>query len=199
MTVINNECPWKLGCSEEQFLDNLAEINLFLANVERRAFRMALYAAGTTDDALDIVQDAMLVFVRNYRNRPESEWQVLFQRTLQSRITDSHRRATVRNRFRTWLGLGSREDDDSDPIEELPDIGGQSPADILDRKGLGAAISEAVAKLPLRQQQAFLLRSWEGLDVAETASAMGCSEGSVKTHYFRAVHTLRDLLKEYSP
>jgi len=199
VTVINNECPWQLGCSEEQLLDNLAEINLFLANVEKRAFRMALYAVGTTDDALDIVQDAMLVFIRNYRNRPEGEWQVLFQRTLQSRITDSHRRATVRNRFRTWLGLGSGDDNDSDPIEALPDTGGQSPADILDRKGLGAAISAAVATLPLRQQQAFLLRSWEGLDVAETASVMGCSQGSVKTHYFRAVHTLRDLLKEYSP
>ena len=160
---------------------------------------MAVYAVGSADDALDIVQDAMLVFVRNYRNRPAAEWPVLFQRTLQSRITDSHRRAAVRNRFRTWFGLGSDEDNDTDPIEELPDIGGQSPADLLERRGLGAAIGKAVAALSLRQQQAFLLRSWEGLDVAETASAMGCSEGSVKTHYFRAVHTLRELLKEYSP
>lgn len=160
---------------------------------------MALYAVGETNDALDIVQDAMLVFVRNYRSRPIGEWQVLFQRTLQSRITDSHRRAAVRNRFRAWFGLGSGEDADSDPIEDLPALDGQSPSDILERKGMGVAISEAVAKLPLRQQQAFLLRSWEGLDVAETAAAMGCSEGSVKTHYFRAVHTLRELLKEYWP
>lgn len=183
---------------EEQTLNNSAELNQFLATVERRAFRMALYAVGETEDALDIVQEAMLVFVRNYRNRPTAEWQVLFQRTLQSRITDSYRRAAVRNRFRTWFGIGTKEDD-SDPMEELPDLDGQSPADHLERKGLGRAIGEAVAALPLRQQQAFLLRSWEGLDVAETASAMGCSEGSVKTHYFRAVHTLRELLKEYWP
>ncbi|TWJ32678.1 RNA polymerase sigma factor [Geobacter argillaceus] len=185
--------------AKEQELDNAAELNQFLAQVERRAFRMAMYAVAETEDALDIVQEAMLVFVRNYRNRPAAEWQVLFQRTLQSRITDSHRRAVVRNRFRTWFGLGSREDDDSDPIEGLPDIDGQSPADLLEREGLGKAIGEAVAALPLRQQQAFLLRSWEGLDVAETASAMGCSEGSVKTHHFRAVRTLRELLKEYWP
>ncbi len=185
--------------AKEQELDNAAELNQFLAQVERRAFRMALYAVAETEDALDIVQEAMLVFVRNYRKRPAAEWQVLFQRTLQSRITDSHRRAAVRNRFRTWFGLGSREDDDSDPIEELPDVDGQSPIELLEQKGLGKAIGEAVAALPLRQQQAFLLRSWEGLDVAETASAMGCSEGSVKTHYFRAVHTLRELLKEYWP
>ena len=159
---------------------------------------MALYAVGETNDALDIVQDAMLVFVRNYRNRPASEWQLLFQRSLQSRITDCHRRAAVRNRFRAWLGLGSGEED-NDPLETLPGIDGQSPSDLLERKGMGRAINKAVAKLPLRQQQAFLLRSWEGLDVAETAAAMGCSEGSVKTHYFRAVHTLRELLKEYWP
>lgn len=158
-----------------------------------------MYAVGSVDDALDIVQDAMLVFVRNYRTRPQNEWPVLFQRTLQSRITDNHRRAAVRNRFRTWLGFGPEADDDSDPIEALPDTEGQSPADLLERQGLGRAIGEAVATLPLRQQQAFLLRSWEGLDVAETATAMGCSEGSVKTHFFRAVHTLRELLKEYWP
>lgn len=185
--------------AEELELDNAAELNQFLKQVERRAFRMAVYAVGSTDDALDIVQDAMLVFVRNYRAKPQSEWQVLFQRTLQSRITDCHRRAAVRNRFRTWLGFSSGEEDDNDPIEALPDIEGQSPADLLERQGLGQAIGEAVAMLPLRQQQAFLLRSWEGLDVAETASAMGCSEGSVKTHFFRAVHTLRELLKEYWP
>ncbi len=180
-------------------LDNTAELDRFLKQVERRAFRMALYALGSTDDALDIVQDAMLVFVRNYRAKPQSEWPVLFQRTLQSRITDSHRRTAVRNRFRTWLGFGSGEDGDTDPIEELPDMNGQSPADLLERQGMGKAIGEAVALLPLRQQQAFLLRSWEGLDVAETAAAMGCSEVSVKTHFFRAVHTLRELLKEYWP
>ncbi len=180
-------------------LDTAAELNDFLKQTERRAFRMALYAVGSTDDALDIVQDAMLVFVRNYSSRPTNEWPVLFQRTLQSRITDSHRRAAVRNRFRSWLGFGLGDEEATDPIEELPDIEGRSPGDLLERQGLGKAIGEAVARLPLRQQQAFLLRSWEGLDVAETASAMGCSEGSVKTHFFRAVHTLRELLKEYWP
>lgn len=171
-------------------------LNSFLAEVERRAFKMALYATANSDDALDVVQDAMLAFVKSYASRPASEWGVLFHRTLQSRITDWHRRNSVRNRFRIWLG-GNREDDEENPIDKVPDTMAPDPAQELMHRDLGAAIEKALRALPLRQQQAFLLRAWEGMDVAETAFAMGCSEGSVKTHYSRAVHAMRALLEEF--
>ena len=164
--------------------------------MERRAFRTALVATGNTDDALDLVQDAMLDFARRYAVRPEGEWGVLFHRTLHSRITDWYRRSSVRNRFRVWFG-GKDGEEDENPLEKLPDEGGADPARALENRQTAAAITAALRKLPMRQRQAFLLRAWEGLDVAQTAFAMGCSEGSVKTHYSRAVHALRTLLEEY--
>ena len=173
------------------------ELNSFLADVERRAFKMALLATANIDEALDVVQDAMLAFVKRYASRPAAEWGVLFHRTLQSRIIDWRRRATVRNRFRGWLGGSNQEPDDEDPIDRVPDTSMADPAKEMMRRELGSAIENALQSLPLRQQQAFLLRAWEGLDVAETAFAMGCSEGSVKTHYSRAVHTLRNHLEDF--
>jgi RNA polymerase sigma-70 factor (ECF subfamily) len=151
------------------------------------------------DTALDIVQDAMLDFVRRYRHLPAGEWPPLFFRVLQSRICDAHRRLSVRNRFMSWLGRDDRDDDAHDPIGNAPDPSGDSPLRSLERQALGAALEAAIGSLPLRQQQAFLLRSWEGLDVAGTARAMGCSDGSVKTHYFRAVQALRKQLEEFGP
>jgi RNA polymerase sigma-70 factor (ECF subfamily) len=174
-------------------------LNSFLAEVERRAYKMALYATANSDDALDVVQDAMLAFVKRYASRPAGEWGVLFHRTLQSRITDWHRRTSVRNRFRGWLGGADQDADDEDPINNVPDRKSPDPAQELMHRDLGAAIEKALRSLPLRQQQAFLLRAWEGLDVADTAFAMGCSQGSVKTHYSRAVHTMRGLLEEFRP
>jgi RNA polymerase sigma-70 factor (ECF subfamily) len=172
-------------------------LNNFLAVVERRAFKIAHIATTNSDEALDLVQDAMLVFVKRYASRPAAEWGVLFHRTLQSRIIDWHRRETVRNRFRGWLGGGDRDQDNEDPISTVADTATPDPAEQMIRLDLGAAIENALRTLPLRQQQAFLLRAWEGLDVAETAFAMGCSEGSVKTHYSRAVHALRKHLEEF--
>lgn len=111
---------------------------------------------------------------------------------LQSRIRDWYRRSRVRNRWRVWLG---GEEDEEDPLHNLADAESPGPAELLAGQRAMGALEQALQKLPLRQQQAFLLRTWEGLDVAETAHAMGCSEGSVKTHYSRAVHTLRILLE----
>lgn len=159
---------------------------------------MARFATTDDDEALDLVQDAMLGFVRRYAGKREEEWSPLFYRTLQSRIIDWHRRTTVRNRLRGWFGGGGDDPDDGpDPLERVADPHAPDPARQLANKELGGAIEHALRKLPLRQRQAFLLRSWEGLDVAQTAVAMGCTDGSVKTHYSRAVHTLRHLLKEY--
>ncbi len=172
-------------------------MNNFLADVERRAFKIALFATANSDEALDVVQDAMLAFVKRYASRPAEEWGVLFHRTLQSRIIDWHRRATVRNRFRGWLWRDDQDPDKEDPIATVADTATPDPAEQMMRRELGTAIENALRTLPLRQQQAFLLRAWEGLDVAETAFAMGCSEGSVKTHYSRAVHTMRNQLEEF--
>ncbi len=160
---------------------------------------MALFALKDMDNALDIVQDAMLDFVRRYRHQPEGEWPPLFFRVVQSRICDAHRRRSVRNRIISWLGWGDGDDDAHELIENAPDPAGDSPLSVLERQALGVALEAAIFSLPLRQQQAFLLRSWEGLDVAETARAMGCSDGSVKTHYFRAIQALRKQLEEFGP
>jgi RNA polymerase sigma-70 factor (ECF subfamily) len=176
-----------------------APFDRFLAGVQRRAFVMARMAADNDDDALDIVQDAMYVFVRTYGNKPEAEWSPLFRRTLQSRITDWHRRTTLRQRFRVWFGGGDSDEEQDDPLHNRPDPSSPDPLGELMRSGLGEAIQGALRRLPLRQRQAFLLRAWEGLDVAETAQAMGCSTGSVKTHYFRACGALRTMLAEYGP
>ena len=174
-------------------------LNRFLQGIERRALRIAQLATGNLDDAMDLVQETMADFVKRYAAKSEGEWSPLFHRVLHSRITDWHRRTLVRERLRVWFSWGGADDDEADPLENLPDHRPESPADLLLRRGLGEAIEAALRQLPLRQRQAFLLRSWEGLDVAQTAKAMGCSEGSVKTHYFRAVHSLRELLGEYAP
>jgi RNA polymerase sigma-70 factor, ECF subfamily len=166
-------------------------LNQFLASVELKAFKIAQAALRHEDDALDAVQDAMLQLSRAYAHRPEQEWKPLFYRILENRIRDMQRRRTVRGRVIAWLPFrGEDEDDESDPIAQAPSPEPQ-PAKRLELDQALAALEKAVAALPRRQQQAFMLRTLEGLDVAETATAMGCSQGSVKTHYFRALQTLR--------
>ncbi len=181
---------------EEFPLEPLPALDRFLAGVERRAFVMARLATGNADDAHDIVQEAMLTLVRGYANRGEQEWGPLFHAILQSRIADWHRRAKVRNRLRVWFGKRNEEDED-DPLQNIADGRSPNPPGQLQDKQAMAALESAIQKLPARQQQAFLLRVWEGLDVAQTASAMKCSEGSVKTHYSRAVHALREQLENH--
>jgi RNA polymerase sigma-70 factor, ECF subfamily len=158
---------------------------------------MAQFATGNRDEALDIVQDAMLALARHYGGRGADEWGPLFHRILQSRIRDWYRRRHTQNRWLAWLS--SKDDEEEDPLAALPDPGARRPEEQLGQARAGVALESAVAALPLRQQQAFLLRAWEGLDVAATAAAMGCSQGSVKTHYSRAVHTLRELLEDHWP
>ena len=172
-------------------------LNQFLAGVELKAFKIAQAALRHEDDALDAVQDAMLQLARAYSNRPPEEWKPLFYRILENRIRDMQRRRTVRNRVMAWLPLhhGDEDDDDYDPVAQAPSNEPQ-PVRRLELDEAVGALEEALKKLPPRQQQAFLLRTLEGLDVAETATAMGCSEGSVKTHYFRALQALRAQLGE---
>lgn len=160
---------------------------------------MAQLATGNDDEALDLVQEAMLKLVQRYADRDVSEWGPLFHCILQSRIRDWYRRTRVRNRWREWFGKEQDgEGDTEDPIEMVPDPLAR-PDEELRRKRAGATLEAAIRTLPLRQQQAFLLRAWEELDVAQTAAAMKCSEGSVKTHFFRAVRALRKQLGEHWP
>jgi RNA polymerase sigma-70 factor (ECF subfamily) len=159
---------------------------------------MARFASRNSDEALDLVQEAMLKFAEKYALRPEGEWPVLFYRVLQSRITDWHRRNTVRRRFFGWLGMGRQEEEEEDPMARVADLKNPNPFEKVFLSEAGAAMEKAIRSLPLRQRQAFLLRAWEGLDIAETAAVMGCSEGSIKTHYSRAVSTLRTLLEDFA-
>lgn len=180
------------------FLDTRASLNAFLAGVERRAFRIAQLALRNPDDALDAVQDAMLQLAKRYAQRPENEWPPLFYRILQSRIRDCQRRRAVRNRVLSFFG-GQREaeDDPPDPIEAAPDLAGREPGEEVAQAAAMQVLESALSALPGRQREAFVLRILEGLDVADTARSMGCSEGSVKTHLSRAVHSLRQSLGEH--
>jgi RNA polymerase sigma-70 factor (ECF subfamily) len=178
-------------------LEQTRELDKFLADIERRAFRMAQVALRDPDDAMDAVQDAMLKLARNYAARPSSEWRPLFYRILENGIRDIQRRRSVRKRFMVWLP-GPKEDPDNeaqDPLENVADGGTAVPERLMQAEAM-EKLESSLRELPARQREAFMLRNFEGLDVAETASAMGCSEGSVKTHYSRAVHTLRDQLGE---
>ena len=176
------------------------ELSEFLAGVERRAYKQAAFAVRDDDGALDIVQDAMIKLSSNYGDRPAAELPPLFTRILQNTIHDYFRRQKVRN---TWITLFSQltsgDDDDADPLETLDAMEGSAQAesaqDKVERGQVVAIIEEEVSRLPARQREAFLLRYWEDLDVAETAASMGCSEGSVKTHCSRATHALARALR----
>lgn len=170
----------------------------FLADIEHRAFRIAHLATGNREDALDIVQDAMIKLVQKYSDHDKSSWKPLFYRVLESRIIDWHRRQKVRNRFRKWLHLSNNEDEDSvDAIELQPAEASNNPDFKLEDGQFIHSLSAALRDLPMRQQQVFLLRIWEGLDIRDTAHAMQCSESSVKTHYSRALEKLRHVLKDH--
>jgi RNA polymerase sigma-70 factor (ECF subfamily) len=175
------------------------QLNRFLAEVERRALRIAEISVRDRDDALDLVQDAMIKLCRGYGKRPSNEWTPLFYRILQNGIRDWHRRQAVRNRIMVWFGRGGNDEDDYDAVAAAPDPIGRSPDEELANTEAMDSLELAVAGLPARQREAFMLRTFEGLDVAGTALAMGCSDGSVKTHYSRAIHTLRERLEEHGP
>jgi len=166
-----------------------------------------MIATGNNDDALDIVQDAMLKLVQKYANRDEAEYGPLFHRILQTTIRDWYRRQKVRNQWRSFLkvtGMSQKSGDDNmesehffDPIENARQRKAHEPINQLANDNAMQALNTSLHDLSARQQQVFLLRVWEGLSVAETAKAMGCTQGSVKTHYSRAVHILRKQLENY--
>ena len=159
-----------------------------------------MFAVRNEESALDIVQDAMMKLAESYGDRPADELPMLFQRIIQNTIRDHYRRSKVRSLWTTLLSaFSSGEDEDYDPLETLEvDSDAQmrdSPEGQLQQSQLLDIIEKEIKLLPTRQREAFLMRYWEDMDVAETASAMGCSEGSVKTHCSRATHTLATALK----
>lgn len=177
-------------------LDTTTRLNNFLREVERRAFVAARLATQDEDEAMDIVQDAMFKLVQKYSGHPQQEWGALFHTILHSRINDWHRRQKVRNRWRVFFFASDKEDEL--PLEEqVAQSQFLEPEPQLLHEQMSTLVQSAIGQLPLRQQQALLLRAWEGYDIAETASIMQCSEGSVKTHYSRAIHSLREKLGDH--
>ncbi|OFZ88163.1 MAG: RNA polymerase sigma factor [Betaproteobacteria bacterium RIFCSPLOWO2_12_FULL_62_58] len=178
------------------------ELADFLAEVERRAYKQALFAVRDDHQALDIVQDAMLKLSEKYSARPTPELPLLFQRILQNTIRDFYRRQKVRSLWTTPIStlFGGDDTDEHDPLEtfevENDSKFFESPAAQFERSQVLALIEKALERLPARQRQAFLLRYWEEMDVAEAAQIMGCSQGSVKTHCSRATHALAVMLQK---
>ena len=197
-TVFAVSCPGT-PITGTRALQKERQLNQFLAEVERRALRIAEIGVRDRDEALDLVQDAMIKLVRNYSERSHEEWAPLFYRILQNGVRDWHRRQAVRNRVMVWFGRKSSDDNDYDAIAAAPDPAGRAPDEELQSSQAMQRLEAAVHELPTRQREAFMLRTFEGLDVAGTAMAMGCSQGSVKTHYSRAVHSLRDTLEDHRP
>jgi len=178
------------------------ELNAFLMSVERRAFKRTAFAVRDEDAALDIVQDAMIRLAQSYADRPTNEWPMLFQRILSNATLDWFRRQKVRNAVFVNMGdveasAGGDEDNDFNLLEalQIDEPGTEGADDSASRTEILTIIEEEIQNLPARQREAFLLRYWEELDVAETAAAMGCSDGSVKTHCSRAVQALSKALK----
>jgi RNA polymerase sigma-70 factor (ECF subfamily) len=167
-----------------------------LREVEARAYRIALAHIRDRGEALDIVQDAMISLVQRYADRPSDEWPPLFYRILQNRIRDIQRRRAVRSRILSFFG-GTASEEEHDPLVEAAAPRGENPLEQLVADDAMQALQQALDELPARQREAFMLRNFEGLDVAQTAVAMSCTEGSVKTHYSRAVHRLRAMLAEH--
>ena len=189
--------------SKNKDSSNLDDMDAFLASVERRAYKHALYAVRNEENALDIVQDAMLNLVQSYSDKPASEWPMLFTRILQNAIHNHFRRNKVRDYWTpNFSQFDSSENDEEsnsmDVIEAIMnkniDKSAFSAEDVVTREQILNTIEELIKNLPARQREAFLLRYWEDLSVSETAEAMGCSEGSVKTHCSRASHALAEAL-----
>lgn len=171
------------------------QLEHFLKGIEKRAFRMAHIATSNVDDALDIVQDAMMILASKYAHRNQQEWPPLFHRILQNKIRDWYRRQKVCNIFQHWFN-SEKEDSDEDPIQMIADEAIHDPVRKISGETDIHNLEQLLVRLPLRQQQTFLLRAWEGLDVKQTAEVMGITTGSVKTHYSRALETLRNNMSE---
>jgi RNA polymerase sigma-70 factor (ECF subfamily) len=194
--------PSAAKTTEGPTLASRSELAAFLEGVEKRAFKQAMFAVRDEEAALDIVQDAMLRLAEKYGHLPVGELPLLFHRIVQNAIRDYYRRQKVRSLWTTLLSSlapGRGEDDEQDPLETLvsadqSDVD-EGPAARLEQTQVLEIIDQEISRLPERQREAFIMRYWNELDVAETARVMGCSQGSVKTHCSRATHALAEALR----
>lgn len=169
----------------------------FLKSVEKKAFRIIQIATGGADDALDILQESMMAFVRRYSAKDESEWRPLFYKVVQNKIRDWLRKERLK-RFLFFSIPAHRKEEsqtEPDPIDTVPDLQNANPLTEAKTSQAMARLDIILKQLPRREQQVFLLRAWEGLSTKETATAMKCTEGTVKTHYFRAICKLKEELE----
>lgn len=173
-------------------LDNSQALGKFLSGMERRAFRRAQIATANREDALDIVQDTMVALVSKYAHKDPADWELLFHRILSRRIIDWHRH----NKIRQKLTFLFSSESDTDEVTELQDQDAPGPEQHVQIGQSMQQLDALLQELPLRQQQVFLLRAWEGLNEKETAKAMACSVGTVKTHYSRARAYLKARIEE---
>ena len=166
----------------------------FYRAIERRAYRMAEIETRNASDAIDLVQDAMEALMQKYVRKPPEEWRPLFYRILQNKIKDWRRKSFVRQRFHV---MRSSDESDAEIVETQIESSTISPEQQYAQDMSLDRLQSALNRLSSRQRQTFLLRIWEGFDVAETARIMGCSTGSVKTHLSRAMGVLQDILQHY--
>lgn len=172
----------------------------FLKSVEKKAFRMIQIATGDAEEALDLLQDSMMKFARSYADKPESEWKPLFYKVVQNRIRDWYRKEKLKKVFFSYLpGMNRNKSQEYDPIQTVEDKNTADSFTAIKTSQAMEKLETILHKLPKRQQQAFLLRAWEGLSVKETAKAMTCSQGTIKTHYSRAVNKLKEQLEGVWP
>ena len=169
----------------------MRDLENFLITVERRAFRIAHLATQCEADALDIVQDTMFKLAAKYHDRPTEEWKPLFFTILESRIMDWHRKQTLKKKLFFWKKDKHLDADDNE-LHEDSRTELANPEDEIMSEQLGKHLLECISALPLQQQQCFILRSWEGMSISETALAMKLNENSVKTHYARALKKLKE-------
>jgi RNA polymerase sigma-70 factor (ECF subfamily) len=167
-------------------------LDRFLASIQNSGYRMAQLATSNTDDALELVQEAMLQLVKRYSDKPNEELKMLFYRILSSKITDWYRKKAFRNQFKAFFKKETYEN--GDPIQELAADNDLPISEQVENTQTMMNLVKALQKLSHRQHQVFLLRAWQGFNVKETAKIMGCSSGSVKTHYSRALQSLRTQL-----
>ena len=173
-------------------------IDQWLKDIGRRALMMAEFAVHDRDISQDLVQDSLLAFISRYADKPAEQWTPLFYTILRSQIMDWKRRQARRSKWLTWFSghNGDDGDDEEDPIHSIATPTDENPATLLANANDIAIVQRILSRLPERQQQAFLLRAWEGLDISTTANIMDCGESSVKTHYSRALLALRLGLNE---
>jgi RNA polymerase sigma-70 factor (ECF subfamily) len=179
----------------EHDADEPQDMDSFLLQIEQKAYRMALMSVSQHADAIDLLQDSMLKLVVSYAHKPPQEWKPLFYRILQNRIRDWHRHQKVKQLLFFWKA-NTHPDDTTEEWSSYVGDAKELPDNRLDASQQQDTALKGLAELSEKQRQCFLLRSWEGMSVADTADIMGCSQGSVKTHYSRAVHKLRSVLED---